>query len=186
LTCAYCLATTDLVAGQTIATSMSHLRAFTSTFRSALEPGTVAVGAGGLRRPSPPATPGRLRSRVVAGGQYSSIAILQYFLRRRRAACEGGGATGTITVHAPASPVQYRTPDWLRGRWRSTCGSAHVCAHTWSFTTHVQRTPCALCAEGRHRVCPRAATHTGWQPRHPRLLLLTPLAASLSEAGESP
>ena len=31
--CVFCLATTDLVAGHTMATSLSHLRAFTSTFR---------------------------------------------------------------------------------------------------------------------------------------------------------
>jgi hypothetical protein len=45
-----------------MASSMSHLRAFTSNFRPALASGSTALGAGGS---STTVTPGRLRSRVV-------------------------------------------------------------------------------------------------------------------------
>ncbi len=58
-----------------------------------------------------------------------------------------------------------------------------ACAHTWSFTTRVQRTPRALCAEGRHRVC--AACRDAHGVATPSSSTTAP-DASLPEAGESP
>jgi hypothetical protein len=104
-----CPANTDLVAGHTMATSTSHLRAFTSTFRSALAPGSASVGAVGS---STTVTVGRLRSRVVSTFATASCrATMRCCLRRHRIPCNGSSA--------------MRTPSGKRARIAFVCGNAH-------------------------------------------------------------
>jgi hypothetical protein len=76
-----------------MATSLSHLRAFTSTFRPALAPGSASVGAGGS---STTVTPGRLRSGVVSTFATASChATIRCFLRRHRIPRNGSSAMRT-------------------------------------------------------------------------------------------
>ncbi len=96
LTCVYCLATTDLVAGHTMATTCAHVNC-------QVRPSSRQCRGRRWRsrRPSPRRTLGRLHCRVVSTA--SCRATMRYCLRRHRIPYNGSSAMRT--PHAKSSAV---------------------------------------------------------------------------------